>query len=131
MVILCVLDFVTTTDLMLESYEKSFINQDIIFEALHISLAKLFYIVIDGRSLTHILHHFQVFDIFRAREFEGRFVCEFLNNCDRPEVFEPPITVQRPEPSKHQKQRNVVVPDDALKVAMVTDVHVEPRYTEV
>ena len=73
----------------------------------------------------------QVFDIFRARELDSRYVCEYRNNCDRPEVFDPPAAMQKPKSHPNRLKSRVAVPDNAIKVAMVTDVHVEPRYSVV
>ena len=73
--------------------------------------------------------HYQVFDIFRARDIGSRETCEYMNICDRPEVFDPPATIQKP--TLVSRDARQPIPQNAVKVAFVTDVHVEHRYTVV
>ncbi len=58
-------------------------------------------------------------------------MCEYLNACDRDEVFDPPVTIKKPDVKPVEITRGRSMPENAIKVAMITDVHVEHHYTVV
>ena len=64
---------------------------------------------------------------------EARYVCENQNICDRDEVYEPVTKAKTQKKHAIRKPTTVKaeIPENAIKIAMITDVHVEHQYSEV